>query len=204
MSFREEIVSSVYGAWRIARFDPAAMRYFNLSIEGFWRSFAAAAIVAPFFLIGSVMTRPADDASANAAGLTSDGDIVGFLFLRLVIYAVNWAAFPLLMIPLARILGLSATYVPYIIAWNWSNVLVNALWIPASIAFGIGLLQTSGGSMVMMALFICIVFYGYLVTRAALGCAMPMAIGLVIFDTLLNVLIGAGAEQFFYSPAVPG
>ena len=48
---KQEIVASLYGAWRLMRLDPTGMTYFNLSADGFWRSFFAAVIVAPAYVL---------------------------------------------------------------------------------------------------------------------------------------------------------
>ena len=42
-----EIGHAVYGAWRLAFFDPNGMRYFDQSLTGFWRSFRLAIWLAP-------------------------------------------------------------------------------------------------------------------------------------------------------------
>ena len=51
MPDREEVLGALYGAYRLARIDPAGMTYFNLSFEGFWRSFFAAVLVAPAYAV---------------------------------------------------------------------------------------------------------------------------------------------------------
>ena len=42
MSLAAESATSLYGAFRLARFDPHGMNYFNAGPSGFWRSFWAA------------------------------------------------------------------------------------------------------------------------------------------------------------------
>ena len=48
MPDHDSVIRSIYGAWRLALLDPSGLNWFDVSIEGFWRSFFAAAIVAPF------------------------------------------------------------------------------------------------------------------------------------------------------------
>lgn len=201
MALRDEIVSSIYGAWRIARFDPDAMRYFNLSFEGFWRSFLAAFIVAPFFLMATFATRNVAQAPAD---VVTDEPLVGYLLMRLVVFAVSWAAFPIVMIPVAQLLNLSQTYVPYIIAWNWSSVVASAVLLPASFLIGFDVVPDQAAGMVFMIVYVTVLFYGYLVTRTALGCTALVAVGVVILDFLLNMVISAGFERLVYSPGVSG
>ena len=47
-----EAAASLYGAYRLARQDAGGLDYFDTSLEGFWRSFYAAAFIAqPFALL---------------------------------------------------------------------------------------------------------------------------------------------------------
>ena len=39
-----EIVFGLYGAWRLAHLDRGGLGYFDASVEGFWKSFFAAAM----------------------------------------------------------------------------------------------------------------------------------------------------------------
>ncbi|MDP6346363.1 MAG: hypothetical protein QF578_05415 [Alphaproteobacteria bacterium] len=46
-----------------------------------------------------------------------------------------------------------------------------------------------------MAAHITVLFYGYLVVRAGLGCQIPTAIGVVVFDLVLSLLFNLLAER---------
>ncbi len=128
-----EITRSLHGAWRIARMDPDALKHFDLTIDGFWRSFAAVLVVAPFYVVFLIFNH------GNQPGLElPTGPAVSiefFVAVKLVAYIASWLAFPLVMVPISRMLDLSQTYVPYIIVWNWSNVLVMAVILPTVLMF---------------------------------------------------------------------
>ena len=55
-----EIGPALYGAWRLAHFDPDGMRYFDRSIAGFWRSFRVALLGAPLWIIILAVNLAAD------------------------------------------------------------------------------------------------------------------------------------------------
>ena len=61
MPDHEEVLHSLYGAYRLAFLDRSGMSHFNLSVDGFWRSFFAAVLVAPGFalLVVQELHRPA-------------------------------------------------------------------------------------------------------------------------------------------------
>ena len=119
MTWSEEVQRAVTGAVRLARFDEAGMGWFNVSYEGFWRSFSAALLLAPFAAVLRAQDFPATDAPLLVIGL-----------LEALEYAASWAVFPVVMVFLARFLGLEKRYVPFIIAWNWSVVVQIGLLFP--------------------------------------------------------------------------
>ena len=110
---RQEIASSIRAAWGIALRDPDAMAGFNLSIDGFWRSFYAAVLLLPPYavLFGlSYMELPPVERPAIGA----------YAGVKMLLYLAGWASFPLVMIPVAKLLRLGDAYIPMIIACNWA------------------------------------------------------------------------------------
>ncbi len=185
------VTRSVYGAWRLALLDPDGMRFFELSIPGFWRSFFAAVVVAPAFAV-LVALRVEHETEVGP-----DLDLGPFLVLKLVAYAVTWAAFPLAMIVLARLLALSAFYVPFIIAYNWSAVIQIAVFLLTSLIKASGLLPETVAGLLMMIATMAILFYQWFVARVALQTTGFIAAGLVAFDLLLGILIDVGVTSSF-------
>ena len=45
MRLQDDILRSLYALWRLLRLDPDAPKYFNLSYQGFWRSFGVSAVL---------------------------------------------------------------------------------------------------------------------------------------------------------------
>ena len=68
---REEIVRSLTGAWELFLDRPGAMRHFDVSVDGFWRSFAAVLLVVPSYAFAVLADRQmaaAMDPSAPVQG----------------------------------------------------------------------------------------------------------------------------------------
>lgn len=173
-----EIVRSVQAAWLLARGDTAAMARFDLSVEGFWKSFAAMLVVAPAYVL--VLLD-----QFRFTGWPEDG--WGTARAELVAFVVGWLAFPLAAIPLTRLLGLSGRYVPLIVANNWSAVIQVALYT-AVVALG----SILPGELRMTALFtatIMVLAYQWLVIRTALATTGLTAFGLMVIDVLLNIAV---------------
>jgi hypothetical protein len=179
----EEIQSSLEGALRLARLDPAGMSCFNVSIEGFWRSFFAALITAPGYVI-----LVAD--AYNTTGIPADLGLV--VFVETLAYIANWLAFPLAAAGLTRLLGVSGRYVPLIVATNWSTViqvafLVACLLLATFSPFDIRtpLLTTA---------LIVVLVYQWFVIRTSLQAGSGIALGLVVVDLIVSRLINMVAD----------
>ena len=52
ISLVDHISLSLNGAWQFIKLNPKAMDHFDISSDGFWKSFWAIALVAPIFLLG--------------------------------------------------------------------------------------------------------------------------------------------------------
>src|SRR5258708_7095974 len=67
MAIPTEISDALHGAWRLACLDRRGMAYFARGEAAFWRSFRAAVILYPVFLI-MLALRPGDAESPSARG----------------------------------------------------------------------------------------------------------------------------------------
>jgi hypothetical protein len=173
------VASALYGAWRLARFDPGGMSYFDLSIDGFWASFLAAALLYPLYVLQLFLLPDWHDGSVDTGTL---------LLVRTLAYGISWIDFPLIAIVLTRYLGLGGRYVPFIIALNWASVLQGLLQIALVIVKATGILGEFA-DLLWFAGFIVVLVYQWYVTRVSLGAPAGMAAALVVIDQILNVAL---------------
>jgi hypothetical protein len=122
-----EILQALYGAWRLARLDRQALRYFDLSHRGVWRSFWAAALCYPGF-IALIFLR----LDSDALGQTSIGHV---LLVESIGYVIGWTAFPLAILAFCRWIGREEHGFDFIAAYNWSQVL-QTLFLVATALIG--------------------------------------------------------------------
>ena len=176
---RAEIARSLTGAWRLLLLDPGAMRQFDISIGGFWRSFFAALLVAPLYVLRGLLDPAAIE--VEAAGV---GHAVG----QVLAYVLAWAAFPVAMIFIARFLDLRSAYVGFIVALNWARVLQAVLLVAVS---GAAAVAGAGSDFLTVTAIGAVLAYQWVVTRTALATTGPVAAALVIIDALLESLIVA-------------
>lgn len=177
-----EVANSIYGAWRLARFDADGLRYFGNTPEAFWRSFFAAIIVAPalaMLVILRLIETPVDS-----------GPVHIFL-IQSISYVIDWTAFPLLALYLADMLDRSDRYLRYITARNWAIVIQMALFVVIALLEVIGLLGPGPALVVGIAGTFAILIYQWFVTRVGLDVGAPAAAGIVFLDVVISIVLNA-------------
>ncbi len=175
-----EIGSAVYGAWRLAWFDPNGMRFFDRSIEGFWRSFRVALLAAPV--------------SALLIGLDLSTMKVGGGWFRVLVgesiaYVIGWVAFPLLAYYLTEAIDRRAQYLGFIVAYNWSTVVQLGLFLPAVLIDHSHILPNGLGLSLTYAASIAVLVYEWFIVRTALALPGFGAAGVVLVDFVISALV---------------
>src|SRR5687768_1174023 len=116
-----EVQLAVGGALRLARGDRRGLGFFDTSIDGFWRSFRAGLICYPLYLL--LLSFRIGTAQWEAAGA------VPVIAVETIAYVIAWVAFPLLILPLARWLGREDRFLPFMVAYNWSQIPTTVLFV---------------------------------------------------------------------------
>ena len=156
---------------------------FDLSVDGFWRSFAAALLVAPAYALVVV------DQYAHLGWPESK---LWTVLAETISYVVGWLAFPIAAIFLTRLLGLASRYVPLIIANNWSAVVQMALY--ATVVLVGTLLPPQLRALALLVATLTVLTYQWFVIRTALGTSGGTASGLVVIDVLLSMALSRGLD----------
>lgn len=185
MSVAAEAAVSLYGAFRLARFDANGMRCFDRTPRGFWRSFLAAVVVAPFYALLLASAYPA---------LETSPDPLRFALAESIAYVMTWVAYPLAMAWVTRQLDRFDRYIGYIVAYNWAAVLQNAVFIPINILWITGTLPPDLGFLLWVIAFLLILAYLWFIARTALALAPMAAASIVGIDVLLNLMISTVAH----------
>ena len=183
-----EIARSVDAAWRLARGDAGALSRFDLTVEGFWKSFAAALVVAPAYVVILLDQYRLAGWPEYPWG-TAIAEIAGYL--------IGWLAFPLAAIPLTRLLGVSARYVPLVVANNWSTVIQVALYTVVVI---VGLvLPGPMRATALLTVTIMVLVYQWFVIRTSLATTVGTAMALVVIDLLLSITVSRTLDGLLQS-----
>lgn len=211
MSFpdRHEIARSIFGAWRIARLDPRALAWFDLSADGFYRSFAAMAVVAPFYLMTMLVVLVSGglglDGAGDAMAADADGpDAATYLAVQAVFYVVRWIGYALLLVPITMLIGAADRYATYVVVWNWASVLQIGVMLPATTIVAAELVPEVLSQAILLAAVLTVLAYSYLVVRAGLGCAPVQALALVVLEVVWNAVLDGVADGIAELLSGPG
>lgn len=185
---RAALASGWRGAVLMLRRDPAAMAHFDVSVEGFWRSFAAPLLVTPVNLVAVL-----------PVALALERDATQMAVVRILTDLSAIVAFPLLMVPVARLLGLGGTYVPFIVANNFASLPIAVVYmmLTAVVAFAGAVGGLSGVATVQfwigLPLLALVLGYIWQVARIALQAPAGTAAAITAIQYLLALVL----EQLF-------
>ncbi|NNE22444.1 MAG: hypothetical protein HKN11_07510 [Rhizobiales bacterium] len=180
MNWPDEALSSLRGSWRLFMRDTGGFEDFDLSMRGFWRSFAVIIVVAPFYLYAVIIQDgiqlpdqpPHETTSLNlaAAGLV-----------------VQWFAWPLVMAIIARFAGLAHNYARYIVVYNWSAVLVMAVQMVPILLLAQGAAMFGLATVVFFIFYAVVLYYRWYIAHTALETTPAIAWALVLGDLVLSI-----------------
>ena len=181
-----DAATSLYGAYRLARLDAGGLDYFDASLEGFWRSFYAAAFIAPPFALLLALRY--------ANGMVAASPL-RYAAIEVIAYVIAWVAFPVAMLMVARMLDREKHFIRFIVAYNWAAVLQNALYLPLPMMGMTGILTVSAASGMGMLALLLILAYTWFITKTALEVSSSAAAGIVALDLGLSIFITSVSDS---------
>jgi hypothetical protein len=185
----QEVSYALYGAWRLARLDPAGLGFFDRSREGLIRSFRAAIIVYPFFLL--LLVLRVEDTAWQQAGAAR------VILIETIGYVISWTAYPLATLQLARFLDRTERWPGFIVVYNWSQILQTVLFLAAAALAASGVLPAGLGRNLLLLATIAILLYEWYIARVALDVPGTAATVAVLIDLVIGVLVAHVAEALY-------
>ena len=185
----DEVVRSLKGTFALLDRRAEGLSLFDMSERGFWRSFAVVLLTLPALVVSLALERQRLGLLAPGRTLWEDGGLVG---AALAVHAAPFVVLPVVMIAVARGLGLGRAYVPFVVVTNWVlavGVLILAIpnlleivgWAPR----GLAMLFTLAFSVIVLHLH-------WFATRATLGVSNGLA-GTIAASCTALPLLAAGA-----------
>lgn len=180
---------ALIGALRLARGDRSGLSCFVASTEGFWRSFRAALICYPLYVI--LLHLHGGDADPTPP------PTVEALAVETIAFVVSWTGFPLLVLPIAGWLGRDANFLRFAVAYNWCHVPQTVLLALVAVAGAGGALPTAAAQLLSLAAALAVLAYEWYVARVALEVTGPRAALVVLADIALDVLLTQISEALY-------
>ncbi len=179
----------MYGAWRFARLDRGAMRWFDRSPGAVARSFWAGLVAYPGFLMLLAFQVPPE-------GWERAGD-APIILVHSIGYVIGWTLFPLALLPFCRWLEREAQFFDFLIAYNWSQVLQTALVLMVTGIVASNLLPPEIAALLDIASFIALLAYEWFIARVALEAGGVVATAVVVLDLVLSEVVRAITESLY-------
>ncbi|MCY4191120.1 MAG: hypothetical protein OXC54_03630 [Rhodospirillaceae bacterium] len=183
MSVWQEAKQSVGGAVRVMRMDPNALQDFNLTIDGYWRSFYAAVYLAPIYILFLLSVPVPQDVSIGR-----------FWLIEIINYPLNWALWPLISYYICRGAGLVDKYTTYITVYNWAQIILSGLRM-ALIIIAFALFPLAVTSNLIVLSLIVVLAAEALIIRLTLDVSWPQALLIESLAFVIALLLGL-VKQF--------
>lgn len=190
--FLSEIRLAAIGCWMIITGDATGETCFDMSIDGFWRSFRWAFVLAVCDTIDAVIghaVAPVGDDAATTVNYTL------LIVVNVIASLLTFFAFPIVVAVLARYMGLSQRYAPYIIVRNWLTVFLSIAVYVLELLVYADVLGDDLRLIVVLALYVATLYSGTTIARLLLQTSRSLSFGFALMDFLMALLIGAAAMQ---------
>jgi hypothetical protein len=181
-----DVVYSVFGAFRLARFDPTGLDTMDRTPEGALRSFYAAVIVLPAYALMLTI---------RLWGTLGDTPLPYVVLVEGIAYVISWTAFPVVMHSVAGMLDRSSRYVDFLCAYNWSSVVQMSVYLPVVVLSASGLLPEGLSEGLVFGVMMAMLTYQWFILRTSLNIGGLPAVGLVMLDLFLSAMIADYADR---------
>ena len=169
--------------------DQRAWSKFDLTTEGFYRSFAALLICIPLNIVIDVLLDKAAAAQKLARGkqLLDPAYGIGDAAFATASLGVQWLIFPIAMIFLLRFLDLGHRYAALVIAHNWGTVVIWLFNMPAILLYAAGVIAPDTATDINFVVLGLTLYYRFYIAQTALGTTWSIAMAIAMIDFLLQV-----------------
>jgi biotin transporter BioY len=177
------------GALRLARGDRSGLACFDRSLDGFWRSFRAAAVTYPLYLMLLTMRVSVTEWQRSGGWRIVIVETIG--------YVIAWVAFPLIMLAVTRRIGRAHRFFDFMVPYNWCQVPQSALFVLVGIGTESRILGSRAGESLDIVAAIATLVYEWYIARVALDTTVSAAAFVVIVDLVLGVAISRVAGGLY-------
>ena len=179
-----EVRRNIFAAWRLAHGDAAGMSLFDVSTDGFYRSFAVLAFVIPVqIVLLLVIAGPGRD------------DTLALAATEALLFLLAWILYAVVVALLLQRTGRGRTFAGFMIAYNWAQALLTLVVVPLFLLLALGGLTTGLAALLYWLLQLAIVTYIGVIARLATGAGIALCLALALLDQAIFRLIFAAGQD---------
>ncbi|MFC3230102.1 hypothetical protein ACFOGJ_22820 [Marinibaculum pumilum] len=179
-----EVRRNLHAAWRLAHGEAAAMGRFDVTADGFYRSFGVWAFVIPVqILLVLAIAEP------------GRGDALGLALVEALLFVVAWILYAVTAALLLQQTGRGRSFAGFMIAYNWAQALLTLVVVPIFLLLALGGLNTGLAALLYWLLQLAIVAYIGVIARAATGAGIAICLTLALLDQVIFRLVFAAGQD---------
>ncbi|MTI17194.1 hypothetical protein E1162_08060 [Rhodobacteraceae bacterium RKSG542] len=192
---RQEIENALIGSWELVRGRAQGINRFDLTVDGFWRSFSVLFLLLPFYVVAVAADRKLGLVLGDQEAVMSGAS---FYTAKMVALVMDWVTYPVVLAFLAGTIGIKSTYGPYITVRNWTTILVIVPYTVLNLLFLIGIL--SGEALVFSSLLVVgwIMWFRFFIAIKIAQASFGLAVGMVVMDFFLGLVITQLVTRLFW------
>jgi hypothetical protein len=176
-----EVRMAFVGVLRLARGDRGGLSCFDRTLDGFWRSFRAALIAYPLYLLLLSMR-------VSVAEWQRSGGL-WIVAVETIAYVIAWVAFPLIILSVTRWMDRAHRFFDFMVPYNWSQVPQSALFVLVGFESESGVLGSQAASIIEVAAALGVLAYEWYIARVALDTTAYAAGFIVLIDLVLGTFV---------------
>jgi hypothetical protein len=184
-----ELRWALVGCWRLAKGDRGGLACFDRSLDGFWRSFRAAFLSYPLYLVLLMMRVSPGQWQAAGGGRIVAIETIG--------YVIAWVAFPLVVLSVAGWIGRERRFFDFMVPYNWCQLPQSLLFVLVGVASESGVLGGAGVHAINAAALVAVLVYEWYIARVALETNGGNATLIVLVDVTLGFLVSLAADSLY-------
>jgi len=198
MMLTDYFTRHLHGAWRLLRGDEAGLSEFDLSTDGFYRSFWAMAAAFALALPGIVADHRAGLAfAAQMPDVQFAMPLRVYAVTEMTAYLIGWGVFLWLMMTVARRFGVANRYGAYVIVYNWASLLMVCISLPLALAQLGGLITWDLALALQIILGLIFLTYSWYIAVKALQINGWDAGAVVALEILLYFILAIPVEKIY-------
>jgi len=191
----DEIRASIIGAIKVFKGEADALSHFNLSAEGFWRSFQALWLILVPYFITMLAER---NTLTNKMGIElSAFPSTQFFFAKFSNIGLEWIMMPIALALLAGVLSIKREYSSYIVVRNWASVVMTWVFFIPTLASIAKLVSIELALFIQLGLLGLVAFFSFRIARTTLQKPASFCIALVAIDFMAGLLLSQIIWQTF-------